>query len=69
VNLAPSCLRINGKSVEVTLALPPIPTDRFDYAATFAGYEPGDLIGRGATPLAAVTDLKEQDDERQTDAH
>jgi hypothetical protein len=64
MSLAPPCLRINGKSVEVTLALPPIPTDRFDYAAVFAGYEPGDLIGRGSTPLAAVKDLKEQDDER-----
>jgi hypothetical protein len=69
MNLAPACLRINGKAVEVTLALPPIPTNRWDYAATFAGYEPGDPIGRGATPLAAVEDLKEQDDERQTDAH
>jgi hypothetical protein len=64
MSLAPPCLRINGKPVEVTLALPPIPSDRWDYAATFAGYEPGDLIGRGETPLAAVEDLKEQDDER-----
>lgn len=69
MNLAPACLRINGKSVEVTLALPPIPSDRWDYAATFAGYEPGYPIGRGATLLAAVEDLKEQDDERQTSAH
>lgn len=63
MNLAPPCLRVNGKRVLVCLELPPIPTNRFDYAATFDSYEPGDPIGRGATMVAAVTDLKEQDDE------
>mgnify|MGYP003422038161 CR=1 FL=1 len=63
MNLAPPCLRINGKRVLVCLELPPIQARQFDYVATFDGYEPGDPIGRGATAVDAVKDLKEQDDE------
>lgn len=36
---------------------PPIPVRSHDYRATFDSYEPGDPIGWGATPEAAVADL------------
>lgn len=65
MNLAPPCLRINGKRVVIEYDPPPAhsTTRYFDYAATFDSYEPGDPIGRGATAVDAVKDLKEQDDE------
>jgi len=43
---------------------PPIPDRRYDWSATFDGYEPGDLIGYGATEVEAIADLKEQQSER-----
>ena len=39
---------------------PPIATRRFDFCATFEGYEPGDPVGYGSTREAAETDLMEQ---------
>jgi hypothetical protein len=39
---------------------PPIPTRNSDWQATLDGYEPGDLIGEGATEAAAIADLKSQ---------
>lgn len=39
---------------------PPIPMRRYDWRATFDGYEPGDLMGVGATEQAAIDDLKSQ---------
>ena len=44
---------------------PPIPNRDFDWQATFADWEPGDLAGIGATEAAAVRDLQEQADEYQ----
>ena len=37
-----------------------IASPRFDYCATFEGYEPGDPVGYGSTREAAETDLMEQ---------
>lgn len=33
---------------------PPIPTKKFDWRATFDGYEPGDSIGTGSTEQEAI---------------
>lgn len=44
---------------------PPIGTTQFDWTATFAGYEPGDLIGRGQTEAEAIEDLYEQFNEEK----
>ena len=44
-------------SIEVEYIAPPIPLRDFDYRANFAGYEPGDCLGYGPTPDAAVRDL------------
>jgi hypothetical protein len=38
----------------------PIPTARFDWCATFQGYEPGCPVGWGATEAEAINNLKEQ---------
>jgi hypothetical protein len=35
-------------------------TRNSDWQATLDGYEPGDLIGEGATEAAAIADLKSQ---------
>ncbi len=43
--------------VHVEFIYPPIPDRRFDYQATFDGYEPGDVIGHGPTEQAAIDDL------------
>jgi triosephosphate isomerase len=37
---------------------------QFRYAATFDGYEPGDMIGTGATPEEAEADLMNQHNEQ-----
>lgn len=49
------------RPVTVDCVLPPVPSTRFDYSATWADYEPGDPIGRGPTPDAALRDLREQE--------
>lgn len=36
---------------------PPIPDRRFDWSATFDGYEPGGPIGFGRTEQEAIDDL------------
>jgi hypothetical protein len=60
-SISPPCLRINGRAVVVLPVLPPIPTNRWDYSASFADDET--VIAYGPTPLAAVTALQEIDDE------
>lgn len=42
---------------------PPIPIRDFDWCATFAGYEPGEPQGYGATMQAAIEDLMSKADE------
>lgn len=48
------------KDINVTFAFPPIPYRGCDWQASFDGYEPGDPLGHGLTPEAAVEDLMEQ---------
>lgn len=45
----------------VDCVLPPVPSNRFDFRATWVDYEPGDPIGWGATPDAALRDLHEKE--------
>lgn len=49
--------RDRGKIV-IEYVYPPIPTNAFDFAATRDGYEPGDPLGYGPTPAAAIAELK-----------
>jgi hypothetical protein len=46
--------------ITVEFIYPPIPDRRFDYQATFDGYEPGCPLGHGPTEQAAIDDLHEQ---------
>ena len=46
---------------------PPIPDRNFDWDATRSNYEPGDLIGRGRTPVIALADLLEQEMEAESE--
>ena len=62
MNLAPDCLRINGKRVIIELDPPPIPDRNFDYRASFDGADEYTPAGYGATMLAAAEDLKSWDD-------
>ena len=48
--------------INVTFVYPPIPDRRFDYSATWSGYDEGDPIGYGETPAEAINDLLEQSD-------
>lgn len=45
------------RKIIVEFGNPPIPSRNFDYNAVFDGYEPGDLVGYGATEEAAKADL------------
>ena len=56
---APDCFRLLGRRVVVTHEHPPIPVRGFDYRATFEGHEPGEPQGFGATPVAALEDLRD----------
>ena len=51
------------ENIVTTFDLKPIPIRRFDWAAAFESYEPGDPIGRGETEEQAINDLKEQANE------
>ena len=48
------------ETIVTTFDAKPIPIRRFDWTATFEGYEPGDPIGYGETEEQAINDLKEQ---------
>lgn len=43
---------------------PPIPDRRWDWCATFDGYEPGEPIGYGPTENAAMLDLVSETEAR-----
>lgn len=51
------------RKIIVEFGNPPIPSRNFDYHAFFDGYEPGDLVGFGATEDAAKADLLKQSEE------
>ena len=63
MSLAPDCLTIHGRRVIVDYVCPPIPDLQTDYRAVFQDYEPGDLMGWGATAVQAVADLKERSEQ------
>lgn len=52
-----------SRRIVVLHIYPPIPVREFDWCATFAGYEPGEPQGYGATKQAAIDDLLSQDEE------
>lgn len=56
------------RDIALSFDHPPIPDRSCDWSATRSGYEPGDLIGRGRTPVAALADLLEQEGEQQDQA-
>jgi len=45
------------QDIRLVFENPPIPQRVLDWSATRDGYEPGDPVGRGATPEAALADL------------
>lgn len=47
-------------TIITTFVKPPIPFTDWDWAATQEGYEPGDLVGYGATEQDAIDDLNKQ---------
>lgn len=49
--------------IDTHFCYPPIPIRNYDWCATLDGYEPGCLIGFGATEQEAVDDLKNQVEE------
>ena len=53
--------------IHIRFIHPPIPDRNFDYQAVRSDYEPGEPIGRGPTPIAALADLLEQ--EREDEAN
>jgi hypothetical protein len=49
-----------SRKINTQHVYPPIPVRKYDWCATFDGYEPGDLIGEGATEAEAIADLRTQ---------
>jgi hypothetical protein len=45
------------RTIETQFVCPPISTDKFDWVATYKGYDEGDPIGRGPTEVDAIYDL------------
>lgn len=53
------------RDIELSYILPPIPDRGCDWQATRKGYDMGEPIGRGPTPVAALADLLEQEIDRE----
>lgn len=49
------------RDIELEFVYPPIPLRDFDWRATRKGYEPGEPMGQGRTPVIALADLLEQE--------
>jgi hypothetical protein len=63
-------MQVKEKSMNVNRIIvervnPPIPVRDFDWCATFAGYEPGEPQGYGATRQAAIDDLMNKAEEQE----
>ena len=56
---------IAGRRVVVDLVAPPIPSDLWDWRATWADYEPDDPQGFGATYEAALQGFRNQIEETE----
>ena len=46
-----------------SFAYTPIPSRNFDWSATFANYEPGELVGWGSTADEAISHLLDRQGE------
>lgn len=55
------------RDIDLQFVYPPIPDRNFDWRATRSGYDVGDLMGVGRTPVIALADLLEQEAEREPD--
>jgi hypothetical protein len=55
---------VASERIHTNFDYPPIPIRSMDWSAYRDGYEPGCLIGRGPTKDAAITDLLEQEIDR-----
>lgn len=53
------------RDILLSFDYPPIPERHSDWSATRKGWEPGELVGRGRTPILALTDLLEQELEQE----
>ncbi|MDP2620876.1 MAG: hypothetical protein Q8P46_12000 [Hyphomicrobiales bacterium] len=53
------------RDINLTFAQPPIPDRNYDWHATRSDYEPGDLIGYGRTPVVALANLLEKEEEME----
>ena len=49
--------------ISLSFIHPPIPDRNCDWQAMRSGYEPGDPLGHGKTPMGALKDLLEQEGE------
>ncbi len=49
--------------IRLEFVYPPIPVRSQDWRATRDGYDPGDPVGTGPTPEAALRDLLEQEND------
>jgi hypothetical protein len=61
----PTTIKTNGMTngIITSFDYPPIPIRSYDWSAIREYYEPGDLIGHGATEQEAIDNLKQQEDE------
>ena len=48
---------MSARIIRTSLDCAPVPDRRFDWSASFDGYEPGEPIGRGATEPEAIAEL------------
>lgn len=53
------------RDIELSFIQPPIPDRNCDWQATRKGYDQGDSIGYGRTPVIALANLLEQEDEHE----
>ena len=51
------------RDIEVSFIQPPIPDRNYDWQATRKGYDHGDPLGFGKTPMGALKDLLEKEGE------
>ena len=49
------------RDINLTFVYPPIPDRNFDWQATRSGYDEGEPIGRGRTPVVALADLLDRE--------
>jgi hypothetical protein len=55
----------DDRAIEINFVYPPIPDRQFDWCATRKGYDEGDPMGYGRTPIAALAELISLEMERE----